>query len=600
MDEKLGKYRLLSLLATGGMGEVFLARLEGRAGFSKTVVLKRILRHLANDQGFIDMFRNEALLAAQLQHPNIVQIFELDREDDTWFIAMEYVHGRSLRACLQQAQSHGTKFPPRLAARICAQALQGLHFAHRLTDERSKPLGILHRDVSPDNVLVSFAGEVKLVDFGIAKAMTGNLMTRTGRLKGKYPYMAPEQFNSGGIIDARLDVYAMGVLLHELLTNELPASVPRTADDAVKPREGYQARTDVPEPLQLVLQRALEPDPRDRFESGEAFAAALESFVQSTGEPVMGGHVSKFLSDLFGPEVVAANPAVAPLQSSAPGNRTAVLGSGTAGTAVLSPHDGLGSGPTSQLYVVGGAPATDVMYPVARVRPSQPRPVVPVPAEVKGPPPEQGRAQRWWPWLALALLAVAVVGAVGLVSSQLPEPEPVPPPEPVAAAPKPGPGNKKPKKVAMADALPPVPAPAIDAGPSPAELQRIAAEAEAAKLRAEKELAEAEAETAQAKAEKERAEAEAAKAKAAAEKLLRKKQPAAPKSGRVVVRANPWAEVFFNGKSYGVTPLRGSIEVPSGKAAFVLKNSQLGVTRSFSVRVPPGETVTLKADMTKR
>src|SRR3954470_22150211 len=134
--DKVGKYRLLQLLATGGMGEVFLARQDGPAGFSKTVVLKRILRHLATDQSFVDMFVNEARLAGQLQHPNIVQIFELAHEGDDWFIAMEYVHGRSLHSCVEQAARTGARADPRIAARICAQALQGLHFAHQLKDEK--------------------------------------------------------------------------------------------------------------------------------------------------------------------------------------------------------------------------------------------------------------------------------------------------------------------------------------------------------------------------------------------------------------------------------------------------------------------------------
>src|SRR5205823_15041286 len=182
VSERLGKYRVIQLLATGGMGEVLLARHEGPAGFAKTVVVKKILRHLAHDQSFIDMFLNEARLAAQLTHPNIVQIFELGQEEDTWFIAMEYVHGRSLRVIKQQLLERKEVMAPWVAARLCSQALQGLHYAHTLTDERGKSLGVIHRDVSPDNVLVTFGGVVKLVDFGIAKPMNAESTTRTGTL----------------------------------------------------------------------------------------------------------------------------------------------------------------------------------------------------------------------------------------------------------------------------------------------------------------------------------------------------------------------------------------------------------------------------------
>ena len=150
MSESLGRYRLIKLLATGGMGEVFLARQEGPAGFTKTVVVKRILRHLASDQNFIDLFLNEARLAAQLQHPHITQVFGLENEGNTWFISMEYVHGRSLRDIISAARQQGLKVPPRIAARLASQALQGLHFAHELTDAQGSPLGILHRDVSPE------------------------------------------------------------------------------------------------------------------------------------------------------------------------------------------------------------------------------------------------------------------------------------------------------------------------------------------------------------------------------------------------------------------------------------------------------------------
>ncbi|MBK7857994.1 MAG: serine/threonine protein kinase [Archangiaceae bacterium] len=282
--EKLGKYRLLQLLATGGMGEVFLARQDGPAGFSKTVVIKRILRHLATDQSFVDMFVNEARLAGQLQHPNIVQIFELGHEGDDWFIAMEYVHGRSLHAIVEQDAKTGARPDPRIAARVCAQALQGLQFAHQLKDERGNPLGILHRDVSPDNVLVSFSGGVKLVDFGIAKAMNASQVTRAGTLKGKFGYMAPEQFNSNAALDARTDLYAMGVTLHELLFNERPPCVPDTADEARKPRLGFTRRHELHASLNDVLERALYPNPKDRFGSAEEMAHALEAFITMTGE----------------------------------------------------------------------------------------------------------------------------------------------------------------------------------------------------------------------------------------------------------------------------------------------------------------------------
>ena len=195
MDQQiqLGKYRLYHHLASGGMGEVFLARHEGPAGFAKNVVVKRILGGIASDETFVTMFLNEARLAAMIEHPNVVQIFDLGLEGDTYFIAMEYIHGRSLRQVRRRLAELKRAFPSVLAARICSQVLQGLHYAHTLSDEHGQPLQIVHRDVSPDNVLIGFNGVTKVVDFGIAKAAVNVSTTRAGAVKGKFAYMAPEQ-----------------------------------------------------------------------------------------------------------------------------------------------------------------------------------------------------------------------------------------------------------------------------------------------------------------------------------------------------------------------------------------------------------------------
>jgi serine/threonine-protein kinase len=327
MAESLGRYKLLQLLATGGMGEVFLARQEGPAGFTKTVVIKRILRHLANDQNFIDLFLNEARLAAQLQHPHIAQVFGLEHEGNSWFIAMEYVHGRSLRDVIGSARAKGLKIPPRIAARLASQALQGLHFAHELTDERGKPLGILHRDVSPENLLVAFSGVVKLVDFGIARAMSGST-ARVGRPRGKLSYMAPELTLPNATIDRRVDVYGMGVVLAEALTLEKPPDAPRSLADAQAPRAPWQPDPSLPRGLNDILARALSPEPEGRFSTAMAMSEALESWLVTSAQTVVPGDIVGFLEALYGPEVMDANAGVA-------------LGAGVSAiTNVLSPRHG--------------------------------------------------------------------------------------------------------------------------------------------------------------------------------------------------------------------------------------------------------------------
>jgi eukaryotic-like serine/threonine-protein kinase len=310
MSESLGRYRLLKLLATGGMGEVFLARQEGPAGFTKTVVIKRILRHLASDQNFIDLFLNEARLAAQLQHPHIAQVFGLENEGNAWFISMEYVHGRSLRDIISAAKQQGLKVPPRIAARLASQALQGLHFAHELTDARGRALGILHRDVSPENLLVAFSGAVKLVDFGIAKAMSG-AVTRVGNPKGKLSYMAPELTFAGAEVDRRADVYAMGVVLFEALTLEKPLATPKTLEEAHGPRQPYQPDPSLPKGLNDILARALAPAADGRFNTAAAMSEALEAWLVTSAQSVVPGDVVGFLGALFGNAAMEANAGVA-------------------------------------------------------------------------------------------------------------------------------------------------------------------------------------------------------------------------------------------------------------------------------------------------
>ncbi len=539
MEERLGKYRLLHLLATGGMGEVFLARQEGPAGFSKTVVVKRILRHLADDQGFIDMFLNEARLAAQLQHPNIVQIFGLEHEEDTYFIAMEHVHGRSLRACLEAAKAKPLPFPPAIAARLCAQALLGLQFAHRLSDSEGRPLGILHRDVSPENVLVSFSGTVKLLDFGIAKAVRDS--TVTGRLKGKLTYMAPEQFIAGATIDARIDVFATGVMLHELLLGEPPAQTPRGHEDLATPRPPYQPRPEVPEALNEVLRQALEPDPSRRFASAQAFADALEAYIQSTGEPVTPVQVAAFVEQLFGAEAVMSNPSVT-VQPIAFG-RTDVM-------AIPQLSE-----PTSQKVrdMLAGSPTLiEPAFQGRQRRDSEPPRGVPLDESVAVTAtatriPERAPGRRG----TVAVVAAALLGA--LVGGLL------------LAGPFKGPatsGRERPDAGVEAWVLK-----AVDAG------ERVMPVVDISTLDAEEE-------------------------DLPAPPPVVHHRP--PPRGKVTVRVNPWAEVFYAGKSYGVTPLKRPVEVPPGNAVFVLKNSQLNVTRKVTVRVAPGAEVVLKADLFRK
>jgi serine/threonine-protein kinase len=389
VSEQLGRYFLQSRLASGGMGEVYLARHTGPGGFAKAVVIKRILPHLAQDPDFIVSLVNEAQLAAQLQHPNIVQTFGLEHEASTWFVVMECVHGRSLRQVLELAVARGQgPLPARIAVGLVAEALRGLHFAHQLTDAQGRPLGILHRDVSPENLLVSFHGGVKLADFGIARAMTG-AVTRVGRPKGKVAYMAPELTVSGSSVGPRADLYGAGVVLHELLCGELPPSVPTSVEALSAPRTAYRTNPALPAALDQVVSRALALQPWQRWTSAEAMGDALEAWLEASGGMLRPRELASFLLDLWGQEVVNANPAVIPLDPGVQGTLSRPLLAGTQPVQALPLVPGEAPGALRRLLAI--TQPTDHPSPQAELAPSGPA-AAPAPlafafADVDGPLP---------------------------------------------------------------------------------------------------------------------------------------------------------------------------------------------------------------------
>src|SRR3954466_16349490 len=264
MTAPIGKYKLVRLIASGGMAEVYLARQAGAAGFEKMVCLKRILPHLARDKQFVDMFLNEARLAAQRDHPNIVSIFDLGEANGNYFIAMEFIDGPSLRAVAKRASERGERLPIAEIVQIVCMAAAALHYAHEWTGDDGKPLGLVHRDISPDNILVHRNGVAKVVDFGIAKAANSGGATRTGTLKGKVAYMPPEQLR-GEPLDRRADVFALGVVLYELLAGKRPwegdsegALISQIMSEEPQPLS--ELRPDAPEELLGVVERALSKD----------------------------------------------------------------------------------------------------------------------------------------------------------------------------------------------------------------------------------------------------------------------------------------------------------------------------------------------------
>ncbi len=287
------------------MAEVFLAKSCGPMGFEKLLVLKRILPHLAEDPVFVEMFLSEGRLAALLDHPNIVHIFEFGEVDGAFYIAMEYIDGPNLRILSRRATEQKQRLPLASCAKIVATACEGLAYAHDFADPTTgRPLNLVHRDISSDNIMLSRSGSVKVVDFGIAKAANLTPHTRTGSLKGKLAYMPPEQFRRADI-DHRADIFALGVVLYELIAGRKPFHVGSEVEvmQAIlyePPIPISSVREGVPKALCRILEKALAKERDERYPDCRAFQRDLEQFILSTGEPVSSFHLGALVAELMG------------------------------------------------------------------------------------------------------------------------------------------------------------------------------------------------------------------------------------------------------------------------------------------------------------
>ncbi|MCS6797697.1 MAG: protein kinase [Myxococcota bacterium] len=288
-----GPYVLLRRLGAGGMAEVYLAVARGTGGFEKLLCIKRVRPERARDAAFITALVEEAKIVAGIVHPNVAQVFDLGCIDGEYYVAMELVDGVDVFRMLHEAEQRKVHLPIPAAALVVQKVCLGLHAAHTLCGPDGRPYGIVHRDVSPHNVLVSREGEVKLIDFGVAKASLRAQQTEAGLVKGKYNYLAPEQAR-GDPVDARTDVFAAGILLFEMLAGEPLYRGDRIADLLDQTRRARipnirRLRPDVPRPLAVIVRTALRRDPEDRYPTAAAFASALGEYL-STHEPAYGAH----------------------------------------------------------------------------------------------------------------------------------------------------------------------------------------------------------------------------------------------------------------------------------------------------------------------
>jgi hypothetical protein len=306
-----GKYYLLERINVGGMAEVFKAKAFGVEGFERLLAIKRILPNIAEDEEFITMFIDEAKIAVQLTHANVAQIFDLGKVDDSYFIALEYVHGKDLRAIFDRARRLAEPLPIPMACFIIMKVCEGLDYAHNKRDGYGREMNLVHRDISPQNVLVSYEGEVKLIDFGIATAANKASKTQAGILKGKFGYMSPEQVR-GLPLDRRSDIFSLGIVLYELLTGERLflgesdfSTLEKVRNVEIMPPATYNHR--ISDELEAIILRALEREADERYQTAIDLHDDLQRFMYATGQFFSRKDLAAYMKSAFADELIQEN-----------------------------------------------------------------------------------------------------------------------------------------------------------------------------------------------------------------------------------------------------------------------------------------------------
>jgi serine/threonine-protein kinase len=601
MTTPIGKYKLVRLIAAGGMAEVYLARQAGAAGFQKLVCLKRILPHLARDKQFVEMFLNEARLAARLDHPNIVSIHDLGEANGNYFIAMEFIDGPSLRAVARRAHERGERLPIAEIVKIVCMAASGLHYAHELAGDDGKPLGLVHRDISPDNILVHRNGAAKVVDFGIAKAANSGGLTRTGTLKGKVAYMPPEQLR-GDPLDRRVDVFALGVVLYELLAGQRPwegdsevSLIGRIISE--EPRPFASARPDAPGGLTAVIDRALAKDRDARYPSCHDLQADLEALLVTLGQNITAARISDFAK-------AYAEPVPAPDESTGAAMQALEAEmNGTGATAPLVPR----RPPPRRVE----APTVALPHPPARDRRGLFYGLVAFLC-VAGAGAAGGyyylQRQGQWPLEPVAIERAPAVEPAAAKPAAPEKPaeaaqpaEPAKAPDPLAASPKPpetppaqpaqalqAQQNPPPAALAPAPAGPPAQAPPAAQPAAATPVQSAAAQAPAPAIPV---------------AVASPAPDPAEQAPRPVSPKLRPRRPVAVQvsestavaaKGELVLLIRPWAKVEVDGRDVGVTPLNEPLMLAAGDHVVRLVNRELGKDITRTVHVPASGREVLK------
>jgi len=622
------KYTLIGKLGHGGMAEVNLAVSEGKGGFRKLVVIKRLHRHLAMEPGFIDMFLDEARLAARLNHPHCVQTYEVGEDDGNHFLAMEYLDGQGLERLLRISGQQRKPMPIALSARIVSDALDGLAYAHELTDFDGTALGVVHRDVSPQNIFITYNGMVKLLDFGIAKAATHVVETKTGVIKGKYAYIAPEQA-LGQAVDQRSDLWSMGVVLWEVLTgrrlfksvNEL-ATLHETLQGEIKLPSAF--RPDLPTELDTICMRALQRDPDERYQSAQEMKDELERYLRTLDDAPGRKQIAKLMNKRFGDVISHHKQTLA----------QCLKGSGAMGTETIQrlipPSTSSQETPTPSVSGVvaqgHGTPtptpapvldSTSVTPPPFAANPGMTGPHAPAPA------PERKGAMFWKIAILVAVVLLALVLGlmipIGLSNDDdddgrrasadrdpgpaevLDEPggterteiEPtVIEPELDEGGEATGEGGDEPTPDDGAEA--PVaeePEPEPEPEPSVSQREREARLAEMRRERREQQRREQQRREReeQQRREQQREQQQQAEREAA-------ERTAQRESGFLTLATTPWTHVTLGGRRLGTTPLI-RVELPAGTHVLRLRNPDRGIDQTYRVTIQAGETTSRRVGL---
>ena len=407
-----GRYVLLEKIAVGGMAEIFRAQYRADQDFEKIVVIKRILPHLANNEEFITMFRDEAKVNVRLTHANIVQVFDFGRQGNDYYLAMEFVQGQNLRRVIKRATEIGSAaLPVPLALYIAQESAKGLAYAHSRKDNANKDLNIIHRDVTPSNILLSYEGEVKITDFGIAKASSKTGSTQQGMVKGKAPYLAPEQLNPKLTPDARLDVYALGAVTWEMLTGR--RLVPGETDMEVLgnlmgatsfPRPS-QIKSSIPVEVDRAVMKALERDPDQRYPSAAAYQKELSAIVSRFA--MTSSECASFMARLFATEIEeeASRSVMMPVVDTSAVSKGAEQEATRTRQSQRDPRDERPTAQTPSAGILGGGKTATKLVTPTHAQPIAPAKAAESLASWKEP-------QRKSPVLPLALGGVAVIIAI--------------------------------------------------------------------------------------------------------------------------------------------------------------------------------------------